>query len=66
MKKTAPWIAFSLVVIVLYVTDIKHLPTSNYNLFLTILLGMVSGLVLFLKVCHRRTEPDEADGSNLP
>ena len=62
MKQIAPWIALSIVIMVLYITDIKHLPTSNYNLFLTILLGMVSGLVLFLKVILRRSGKNELDG----
>ena len=62
MKQTAPWIALSIVILVLYITDIKHLPTSNYNLFLIILLGMVSGLVVFLKVIFRRSGKEEIDG----
>ena len=62
MKLTGPWIALSIVILVLYITDIKHLSTSNYNLFLTILLGMVSGLVVFLKVNFRRSGKDEIGG----
>ena len=61
MKMAGAWIFFCVVILVLYLTDIKHLPTSNYNLFLTILLGMVSGLVLFLKVIHRRSGQEEGD-----
>ena len=61
MKKTAPWIAISVVILVLYLADWKHLPTSSYNLFLMILLGMVSGLVVFLKICYRRSGQDKPD-----
>jgi len=61
MRMAAAWIFFCIVIVVLYLTDVKHLPTARYNLFLTILLGMVSGLVLLLKVLYRRSEQDEAD-----
>ncbi|MBW1696555.1 MAG: hypothetical protein JRH18_13575 [Deltaproteobacteria bacterium] len=48
------WIAFTAVVLMLYIADIKHMATIRYNFFLLLLLGMITGLILFLKMCHRQ------------
>ena len=52
MKSAAAWIAFIVVVIILYVADIKHLAPSRYNFFLLLLLGLVAALVVIVKICY--------------
>lgn len=59
MKSAAEWIAFIIVIIVLYVMDQKHLAASNYNLFLIILFSAITALVIFLKSCFRQPGQDD-------
>ena len=59
MKSAAEWIALIIVIIVLYVMDAKHLAASNYNLFLIILIFIITALVIFLKICFRPSGQDD-------
>ena len=49
MKSVIQWAAFIGVILVLYFMDLKHMAASQYNTFLLILLGMITGLILILK-----------------
>jgi uncharacterized membrane protein len=58
MKQAVSWLSLCIVLISLYVTDLYHLSTSRYNLFLFILLGLVTALVIIIKVCHPRSDQE--------
>ena len=58
MKQAISWISLGLVLISLYMTDHYHLATSRFNLFLFILLGLVTALIIIIKVCHPRFDQD--------
>ena len=53
MKFLVNWIALILVVLILYIADIKHMAASQYNTFLTLLLVIITGLIIFLKLTYR-------------
>ncbi len=53
------WIALAIVVIGLYIADVKHFATIKYNFFLLLLFGMITGLILYLKVRHKSNKQDE-------
>ena len=61
MRSAAEWIAFVIVILVLYVMDVKHMAASNYNLFLIILFFMITALVIFLKSSFRPSGQDDQD-----
>jgi len=56
MKSLVNWIAFILVLLVLYIADIKHLAASQYNTFLILLLTIITGLIIVLKMTY---QPDK-------
>ena len=58
MKSLVNWIAFILVILILYIADIKHMAASQYNTFLTLLLAIITGLIIVLKLTH---QPDKDD-----
>ena len=58
MKPIVEWAALTVVILVLYLMDLKHIASSEFNTFIMILFGMITGLVLVLKKCHRPHEPD--------
>ena len=61
MKQAISWLSLGFVLISLYVTDLYHLSTSRYNLFLFILLGLVTALIIIIKVCHPRSDQEKRD-----
>ena len=56
MKTVVNWIALILVILILYIADIKHMAASQYNTFLILLLLIITGLVIVLKVTY---QPDK-------
>jgi hypothetical protein len=52
MKTTAQWIAIGISAFIMFLADVKHLATSHYNLFLLLLLGVVTVLVGAMKILH--------------
>ena len=56
MKSLVNWIAFILVLLVLYIADIKHMAASQYNTFLILLLTIITGLIIVLKMTY---QPDK-------
>lgn len=49
MKSVVNWIAFILVILILYIVDLKHMAASRFNTFLIILLAVITGLITVLK-----------------
>ena len=49
MKSLVNWIALILVILILYIADIKHMAASQYNTFLILLLTIITGLIFVLK-----------------
>ena len=62
MKQAISWISLSIVLIALYVTDIFHLSTSRYNLFIVILLGLITTLIVIIKICHTQPDQEQEEG----
>ena len=58
MKSMVNWIALILVILILYIADIKHLAASQYNTFLILLLAIITGLIIVLKLTY---QPDKED-----
>ena len=58
MKSLVNWIAFILVIVILYIADLKHMAASQYNTFLILLLAVITGLIIFLKLTY---QPDKED-----
>ncbi len=58
MKSLVNWIALILVILILYIADIKHMAASQYNTFLILLLAIITGLIFVLK---RTYQPDRDD-----
>ena len=58
MKSLVNWIALILVILILYIADIKHLAASQYNTFIILLLAIITGLIIVLKRTYR---PDKDD-----
>ena len=58
MKSLVNWIALILVILILYIADLKHMAASQYNTFLILLLAIITGLILLLK---RTYQPDKDD-----
>ena len=58
MKQAISWISLGLVLISLYMTDQYHLATSRFNLFFCILLGLVTALIIIIKVCQPRSDQE--------
>ena len=58
MKSIVNWIALILVVLILYIADIKHMAASEYNTFLTLLLAIITGLIMILKRTYRSDKDD--------
>jgi len=58
MKSLVNWIALILVILILYIADMKHMAASQYNTFLTLLLAIITGLIFVLK---RTYQPDKDD-----
>ena len=58
MKSLVNWIALILVILILYIADIKHLAASQYNTFIILLLAIITGLIIVLK---RTYQPDKDD-----
>ena len=56
MKSVVNWIALILVILILYIVDIKHMAASQYNTFLIILLAIITGLIIVLKLTY---QPDK-------
>ncbi len=56
MKSLVNWIALILVILLLYIADIKHMVASQYNTFLILLLVIITGLIMVLK---RTYQPDK-------
>ncbi|MEE9496808.1 MAG: hypothetical protein V3V39_09805 [Desulfobacterales bacterium] len=56
MKSLVNWIALILVILILYIADIKHMAASQYNTFLILLLVIITGLIMVLK---RTYQPDK-------
>jgi hypothetical protein len=56
MKSLVDWIALILVIVILYIADLKHLAASQYNTFLILLLAIITGLIFFLR---RTYQPDK-------
>lgn len=59
MRPTILWIALVIILVIFYLIDITHLTTKFYNIFLLILFGMVTVLILLLKICYQQNEQDE-------
>ena len=57
MKSLVHWIAFILVILILYIADLKHMAASQYNTFLILLLAIITGLIIVLK----RTYPSDKE-----
>ena len=58
MKSLVNWIALILVILILYIADIKHMAASQYNTFLILLLAIITGLIIVLKLTY---QPDKDD-----
>ena len=58
MKSLVNWIALILVILLLYIADIKHMAASQYNTFLILLLVIITGLIMVLKRTYR-SDKDE-------
>ena len=58
MKSLVNWIALMLVILILYIADIKHMAASQYNTFIILLLAIITGLIIVLKRTYR---PDKDD-----
>ena len=58
MKSLVNWIALILVILILYIADIKHMAASQYNTFIILLLAIVTGLIIVLKRTYQ-PEKDE-------
>ena len=58
MKSLVNWIALILVILLLYVADIKHMAASQYNTFLILLLAIITGLIIVLKRTYQ-SDKDE-------
>ena len=58
MKSLVNWIALILVILLLYVADIKHMAASQYNTFLILLLVIITGLIMVLKRTYQ-SDKDE-------
>ena len=58
MKSLVNWIALILVILLLYIADIKHMAASQYNTFLILLLVTITGLIMVLKRTYR-SDKDE-------
>ena len=56
MKSLVNWIALILVILILYIADLKHMAASQYNTFLILLLAIITGLIFLLK---RTYQPDK-------
>ena len=56
MKSLVNWIALILVILILYIADLKHLAASQYNTFIILLLAIITGLIIVLK---RTYQPDK-------
>ncbi len=56
MKSLVNWIALILVILILYIADLKHMAASQYNTFLILLLAIITGLIFVLK---RTYQPDK-------
>ncbi len=56
MKFLVNWIALILVILILYIADLKHLAASQYNTFIILLLAIITGLIIVLK---RTYQPDK-------
>ena len=56
MKSLVNWIALILVILILYIADIKHMAASQYNTFIILLLAIITGLIIVLK---RTYQPDK-------
>jgi len=56
MKSLVNWIALILVILILYIADMKHMAASQYNTFLILLLAIITGLIFLLK---RTYQPDK-------
>ena len=59
MKSVVNWIAFILVILILYILDLKHMAASQYNTFLIILLAVITGLITVLKWTYQPDKPDK-------
>ena len=58
MKSLVNWIALILVILLLYIADIKHMAASQYNTFLILLLVTITGLIMVLKRTYQ-SDKDE-------
>ena len=58
MKSLVNWIALMLVILLLYIADIKHMAASQYNTFLILLLVIITGLIMVLKRTYQ-SDKDE-------
>ena len=58
MKFLVNWIALILVILILYIADLKHLAASQYNTFIILLLAIITGLIIVLKRTYQ-PEKDE-------
>ena len=58
MKSLVNWIALILVILILYIADIKHMAASQYNTFLILLLAIITGLIMVLKRTYQ-SDKDE-------
>ena len=56
MKSLVNWIALILVILILYIADLKHMAASQYNTSLILLLAIITGLIFVLK---RTYQPDK-------
>jgi len=61
MKTASRWIVFAIVLVALYLADMKHLPSTYFNIFLLILMGLVTGLIIFLKKTHQSSGQEDQD-----
>ena len=58
MKSLVNWIALILVILILYIADLKHLAASQYNTFIILLLAIITGLIMVLKRTYQ-SDKDE-------
>ena len=56
MKSLVNWIALIMVILILYIADLKHMAASQYNTFFILLLAIITGLIIVLK---RTYQPDK-------
>jgi hypothetical protein len=59
MRTSVEWICLGILVVALLVMNRLHLAQAHYNIFMLLFLVFVLGLVLFFKVWHRGSAPDE-------